>query len=140
MGWEISDASLLVLIPILERLQNLGIRTSIFMDPDVANLEALAKEAKLVLDRIELYTAPYAMAFAKGNYEKILQDYKESAQIIKSNSWGINAGHDLNQNNLATFLQEVPSVLEVSIGHAVIADSIFRGLLQTVQDYKNIIV
>lgn len=112
--------------------KNAGIRTSIFLNPDV-DLIPSAKETGA--DRIELYTESFASQYAK-NKEKAIQDYKATAAKAKEYELGLNAGHDLDLENLKYFKQHIPELLEVSIGHALICDAINLGLENTVQMYK----
>jgi pyridoxine 5-phosphate synthase len=102
------------------------------MDPEASQM-ALAGE--LGADRVELYTEPYARAFATAQERGCLQRYREAARAAIRAGIGINAGHDLNRANLAAFLGTVPGVLEVSIGHALIADALEFGLARTVGLY-----
>lgn len=110
-----------------------GIRVSIFVDPDLAMIEA-AKDTGT--DRIELYTEMYATGFGEGKKELAVTPYVKAAVKANELGLGINAGHDLDLNNLAYFHKEVPGLLEVSIGHALICDAIYLGLENTVQLYK----
>lgn len=118
--------------PIVGELKALGIRVSLFMDPVP---EAMPAARDLGADRIELYTEPYARAFGTAAEKEQLIRYAATAQAARAAGLGINAGHDLNQHNLPRFLSAVPGVLEVSIGHALIADALECGLAQTVKDY-----
>lgn len=108
-----------------------GIRTSIFMDPVVSMMEPAAATGA---DRIELYTESYAVEFEKGNKEGVLA-YAETASKASEFGLGLNAGHDLNLQNLNFFVNEVPGILEVSIGHALIAESLYFGLQNVVGMY-----
>jgi pyridoxine 5-phosphate synthase len=111
--------------------QEAGIRVSIFVDPDIKMVEAAASTGT---DRIELYTEDYAVNFKKD--PKIgLEPYLEAAQVAQIVGLGINAGHDLDLNNLSYFAQNIPGLLEVSIGHALIADALYMGLESTVKQY-----
>ena len=110
-----------------------GIRVSIFVDPSVELVEGAAKTGT---DRIELYTEAYARAFAKGEKEAAILDYKLAAAKAKELGLGINAGHDLDRFNLAYLIKEIPYIDEVSIGHALISDAIYLGLENTIQLYK----
>ncbi|MDD5459795.1 MAG: pyridoxine 5'-phosphate synthase [Phycisphaerae bacterium] len=135
-GWDLNvDGERLV--PIIEELKSLGVRVSLFMDPDFAFIK-MAK--KLGADRIELYTEPYAKAFeSRENFEQILGHYVNSAKEARNAGLGVNAGHDLNLDNLGTFCKAVPNVLEVSIGHALISDAIDMGLAEAVKEYLRIL-
>lgn len=110
-----------------------GIRTSIFVDPIVEMIEGAAATGT---DRIELYTESYAKAFAEGKNAEAVQPFVVAAQKANQLGLGINAGHDLDLQNLAYFAQHVTGLLEVSIGHALICDALYLGLENTVQLYK----
>lgn len=108
-----------------------GIRTSIFVDTDLVNIEnAKATET----DRIELYTGPYADLFPT-NKEEAITPFIKAAELANKLSLGINAGHDLNLENLAYFKNNINGLLEVSIGHALICDALYFGLENTIQQY-----
>ena len=110
------------------------IRTSVFVDPKIDIIEA----AKLCgTDRIELYTEDYAINYAIDKRKAII-NYLEAAKKAKELEIGVNAGHDLSLENLEYFVQEVPSLEEVSIGHALISDAIYLGLENTIQMYKRL--
>jgi pyridoxine 5-phosphate synthase len=109
-----------------------GIRTSIFCDPDTKMVEGAAKTGT---DRIELYTEQYAKNYLSDKW-KAVSSYVEAAKIAKQLDLGINAGHDLDLNNLAFFSKQIPELDEVSIGHALICDSLYFGLENTIQLYK----
>lgn len=117
---------------IIAVFKNAGIRVSIFVDPSV-DMVLAAKTTGT--DRIELYTEHFASEFAKGNKDAIAP-YVLAAQKAKELNIGINAGHDLDLRNLSYFATHIPSLLEVSIGHALICDAIYLGLENTVQLYK----
>ncbi|MDH5415273.1 MAG: pyridoxine 5'-phosphate synthase [Flavobacteriaceae bacterium] len=119
------------LIDVVKEFQKNGIRTSIFMDPDLSLIEASAKTGT---DRIELYTEKYATLFALGN-KKGIKPYVESAKLATQLGLGINAGHDLNLDNILYFKQNIPNLLEVSIGHALIAESLYLGLENVINMY-----
>jgi pyridoxine 5-phosphate synthase len=106
------------------------------MDPIPA---AMAKAAAVGADRIELYTEPYARAFGTPAQADVLRGYTESARAARQAGLGVNAGHDLNLDNLPVFLREVSGVLEVSIGHALIADALELGLSETIRRYLDAI-
>lgn len=124
----------------LQYLQNIipvfkkeGIRVSIFVDPDVEIVKAAAKTGT---DRIELYTEAFAKDYAAGNKTSAIAPYIEAAKKANELGLGINAGHDLDLHNLKYFAENIPGLLEVSIGHALICDAIYLGLENTVQLYK----
>ncbi|MFK8029965.1 MAG: pyridoxine 5'-phosphate synthase [Gammaproteobacteria bacterium] len=112
-------------------LKNLGCRVSLFMDPDSDEFELVEK---LGADRVELYTEDYAIAYGTVEHEKVLKRYASAAAKAQELGLGVNAGHDLNLDNLAEFLQ-IPDVLEVSIGHALTSDALKYGLSNTVRKY-----
>lgn len=129
-GWDLQrDGERLK--PIVAELKDLGIRVSLFMDPEPAKM-ALAKA--LDADRVELYTEAYASAFANGDVGRVFRQYAEAASAAQDVGLGVNAGHDLNLDNLGEFVT-IPNILEVSIGHALIADAVFLGLESTVKAY-----
>lgn len=116
----------------VKTLKNSGIRTSIFIETNAD----LIKAAKTTgVDRIELYTESYAIGFEKDKH-KAIEPFAESAALAKSIGLGVNAGHDLNQENLQFFAQSIPELDEVSIGHALISDALYLGLENTVAIYK----
>ena len=135
-GWDIRE-NRDRLLPIIEKLKDNGIRVSLFMDAD-ATLMPLAKEVGA--DRVELYTEPYATAFRedKGQIESVFQQYVLAAKAAQDAGLGVNAGHDLNLQNLAKFCS-IPDILEVSIGHALIAEALEMGLSNTVEAYLKIL-
>jgi pyridoxine 5-phosphate synthase len=118
---------------VIRTFKNKGIRTSIFIDPDVGMMEAAAKTGT---DRIELYTETYAKAHAAGNPKGILP-FVRAAEKAHALGLGINAGHDLNLNNIRYFRERIPHLLEVSIGHALICESIYLGLENVVNMYRH---
>ena len=109
-----------------------GIRTSIFVGTDLTNIELAAKTGT---DRIELYTEPYATNYPV-NKEEAVAPFVAAAQLAKNLGMGVNAGHDLNLENLAWFSQNIPWLEEVSIGHALICDALYHGLQETISLYK----
>jgi len=117
---------------IIAVFKNAGIRTSIFCDPINEMIEGAAQTGT---DRIELYTEQYAKNYLSDKW-KAISDYVEAAKIAKQLNLGINAGHDLDLNNLAFFSKQIPELNEVSIGHALICDSLYFGLENTIQLYK----
>lgn len=119
------------LTEIIQEFKHNHIRTSIFVDPDVAMVQGAAQTGT---DRIELYTEGYAKAFEKGD-KSAINPYIEAAQMAEEIGLGLNAGHDLNLDNTAFFKQNIPNLLEVSIGHALIAESLYLGLENVIQMY-----
>ncbi|HZF20811.1 MAG TPA: pyridoxine 5'-phosphate synthase [Burkholderiales bacterium] len=130
-GWDLGRDAVR-LSPVMSELKALGVRVSLFMDPVPA---AMAKAAELGADRVELYTEPYARAFGGAERQATLRGYAEAARAAQAAGLGVNAGHDLNVDNLPAFLSGVPGVLEVSIGHALIADALEWGLAEAVRRY-----
>jgi len=133
-GWDLTGESNR-LQPIIEELQSLGIRISAFMEPD---LEQIRLARQFGIDRIELYTGPYADAFATNEQEEVFARFMEAAEEAQKIGIGLNAGHDLNLDNLRHFCQ-VPDLAEVSIGHAIISDAIWTGLENVVAAYRVIL-
>lgn len=129
-GWDtVKEKDFLIETITLFRSQN--IRTSIFVDPDLKMIDA----AKVTgTDRIELYTEEYARLFPTDK-KSALKPYSEAAKLARELKIGINAGHDLNLDNLKYFKENVPELLEVSIGHALVSDALYFGLENTVQLY-----
>ena len=117
--------------PVIEELKTMGIRVSLFMDPDLAQI---ARIATLKPDRIELYTEPYAAAFGSAQQESSWQCYHDASRLAQQLGMGVNAGHDLNLYNLPHFVA-IPGILECSIGHALIADALTYGLPATIGKY-----
>jgi pyridoxine 5-phosphate synthase len=129
-GWDLTrDAKRLE--SLVHEVKALGVRVSLFMDAE-ADMSAAARAGA---DRVELYTEPYARAFGTQAEAGALGRYAGAARAAREAGLGVNAGHDLNQQNLPRFLAGVPGVLEVSIGHALTADALVDGLAQTVRNY-----
>ena len=130
-GWMFpSDAQRLQ--PLIEEAHALGLRVSLFMDADPA---AMAAARAVGADRVELYTEPYAASWGTSEQEAQLLRFATAAQAALDAGLGVNAGHDLNRDNLAAFVRRVPGVLEVSIGHALISDALEMGYQDTVRAY-----
>ncbi|MBQ22286.1 MAG: pyridoxine 5'-phosphate synthase [Flavobacteriales bacterium] len=129
-GWD-TEKNVDFLKEIISEFKTNGIRTSIFVDPVVKMVEYAKKTGS---DRIELYTENYAIGFSKNNLGAI-SPYKLSAQKANELKLGINAGHDLDSKNLKFFNQNIPGLLEVSIGHALISDALYYGLEKTIKTY-----
>ncbi|SEK56393.1 pyridoxine 5-phosphate synthase [Roseateles sp. YR242] len=134
-GWNLpADAERLR--PMIAECKSLGVRVSLFMDPLP---EAMAHVAALGAERIELYTETWASAFGTDREATVLAGFTAAAQAALAQGLAVNAGHDLNRDNLTRFLREVPGVAEVSIGHALIADALELGYTETVRDYQRCI-
>ncbi|HBZ34298.1 MAG TPA: pyridoxine 5'-phosphate synthase [Bacteroidales bacterium] len=132
-GWKVTD-NMSMLTEIVARLHEAQCRVSIFVDPDSRQVEAAAKTKA---DRIELYTEPYASAYAKG--QDNINIYRDAAQTAVECLLGVNAGHDLNQDNLGKFYHAMPRLDEVSIGHALICEALLQGLKTTINNYRKIL-
>ncbi len=134
-GWRFpQDAQRLK--PLIDECHALGVRVSLFMD---AEAEQMAAAKALGADRVELYTEPYAAAFGGPEQAAQLARFRAAAQAALAAGLELNAGHDLNRDNLTPFLREVPGILEVSIGHALIADALELGYADTVRAYNRCI-
>ena len=135
-GWDtISEQDYLK--NVIAKFKNAGIRVSIFVDPDEKMVQAAATTGT---DRIELYTEMYAKQFATGNKEAAIAPYITAAELANQLGMGINAGHDLDRFNLPYLIQQIPSIDEVSIGHALISDALYLGLENTIQLYNRALV
>jgi pyridoxine 5-phosphate synthase len=133
-GWD-TEAHLEQLTSIIAQLKSYGVRTSIFVDTNLKNIEYAAKTG---VDRIELYTGPYAEEFYTDK-EKAIAPFVVAANLAHELGMGINAGHDLNQDNLRYFKENIPHLDEVSIGHALISDALYLGLENTIQRYTHLL-
>ncbi len=130
-GWDtVTHQSFLQ--EIITEFKQHNIRTSIFIDPDIKQIEGAAKTGA---DRVELYTEHFASEFEKGN-KKAIKSYTESAVVAHELGLGINAGHDLNLDNIQFFKESIPHLEEVSIGHALIAESLYLGLENVINMYR----
>jgi pyridoxine 5-phosphate synthase len=134
-GWDL-PADQARLKPVVAELKSLGVRVSVFMDPLPETMGAVGD---LGADRVELYTEPYARSFGTAEEQTVLRRYAQAARAARRAGLGVNAGHDLNLDNLPVFLGAVPDVLEVSIGHALIADALEFGLAEAVRRYLDAI-
>ena len=130
-GWD-TKAHFAKLAAIIQRFKNAGIRVSVFVDADPEMVEYAAKAGA---DRVELYTGPYAKMYA-GNPLHAIEMYRPAAEKARDLGLGLNAGHDLNLQNLKAFAEAFPWLDEVSIGHALIADALYLGIQETIKQYK----
>ena len=130
-GWIVAE-HLDFLTSVVDRLKEAGIRTSIFVGTDIENIKMAAKTGA---DRVELYTGPYAVDFVK-NPEAAVVPFALAAEAAHKVGLGVNAGHDLNLQNLRYFYENVPHLNEVSIGHSLISDALYLGLEKTIAAYK----
>jgi pyridoxine 5-phosphate synthase len=122
--------------PLIAQCRALGVRVSLFMDAEPA---VMAQAAALGAQRVELYTEPYAAAHGTASQAAVLARFAATARAAQAAGLEVNAGHDLNRDNLADFLRAVPGVVEVSIGHALVADALELGMAATVRDYQRCI-
>ena len=123
------------LIPIINQIKSMGVRVSLFLDPD---LEQIKLASEVGAERIELYTGPYAVAWGTEALETIFDQHLKAANLATSLGLGVNAGHDLNLDNLAKFAS-IPNLLEVSIGHAFTVDSLNMGMIPTLRAYQTLL-
>lgn len=130
-GWDVA-AHAGELTEVIRELKRSGARVSLFMDPDPG---AMAQVASVGADRIELYTGPYAHAFGSREGDRLLRRYAEAASAAEAAGLGVNAGHDLNLDNLPAFCRAIPQLAEVSIGHAITADALRIGFPAAVRAY-----
>jgi pyridoxine 5-phosphate synthase len=130
-GWTFPDDAER-LQPLIEEIHGRGVRVSLFMDPAP---DAMAAAKSVGADRVEFYTETYARAWGTPEQDMVLSRFVLAGRAAAAINLGVNAGHDLNRANLTAFLQAVPGVLEVSIGHALIADALELGYSATVKDY-----
>lgn len=130
-GWDVAS-NLGFLTSVVERFKDAGIRTSIFVDPDPSQIAAAARTGA---DRVELYTKPYADQYSTDPAAAVAP-YAEASRAAHNVGLGVNAGHDLNLDNLAYFKHNIPYLNEVSIGHALICDALYLGLEETIRRYK----
>ena len=129
-GWD-TKSNLDYLTKIIKQLDDIGVRTSIFVDPDT---EMVKYASETGCKRIELYTEPYAINFSNGN-KSLIEQYVKCSNLANKLNMGINAGHDLNLNNIGYFASEMPYLDEVSIGHALICESLYLGIQNVVNIY-----
>ena len=133
-GWNIPENQF-VLQQVLSELREGGVRSSLFLDPDP---EMVGHVTSVAADRIELYTENFANHYAGPQQEAVFERYRAAAQRADQLGIGINAGHDLDLQNLAKFLQ-IPNILEVSIGHALVVESLQLGVSQVIERYLAIV-
>ena len=134
-GWD-TKLHQSLLTDLVQQFKEMGVRSSIFIDTNLENIEYAAKTG---VDRIELYTGPYAEDFEL-NPEKAIAEYIKAANLASELGLGINAGHDLSLDNLKFFKSNIPKLAEVSIGHALISDALYFGLENTIQRYKMLLL
>ncbi|HUH01858.1 MAG TPA: pyridoxine 5'-phosphate synthase [Kofleriaceae bacterium] len=130
-GWDL-PAQRALIAPILARANDAGIRTAIFVDADAAMMEEAAATGT---QRVEIYTEPYAAAFATDRHDAELARFRDCARAATACGLGVNAGHDLDLRNMPAVARAIPELLEVSIGHALLADALYLGLAEAVHRY-----
>jgi len=131
-GWRFGEVDRVWLREVIARLHEAGCRVSLFVDPVPAEAEAAPSVGA---DRVELYTEEYARAFPTPDRDAVFARYRETAERALAVGLGLNAGHDLDLENLPFLARHLPGLLEVSIGHALISDALYRGLAPTVKAY-----
>lgn len=129
-GWD-TNTNKSMLKEVVAEFKSYGIRVSIFLDPDIQFIDSVCE---IKPDRIELYTEDYARQFYKNNFS-VINNYRECSIEIGKAGIGINAGHDLNLKNIKYFKENIENLLEVSIGHALITESLYFGLENTIKKY-----
>jgi pyridoxine 5-phosphate synthase len=134
-GWD-TKKHFDLLTDLIQQLKVLGVRSSVFVDTSLVNIEYASK---IGVDRIELYTGPYAENFPK-NPAKAIEEYIQAANLAHEFGIEVNAGHDLSLDNLRYFKESIPFLAEVSIGHALISDALYYGLENTIQRYKMLLI
>jgi pyridoxine 5-phosphate synthase len=134
-GWDCSK-NIEVLKPIIARLKANGIRTSIFLDPDPKQVPHAVMTGA---DRIELYTEEFARSFGTKTQEEVMSTYKATAKRAVAEGLGVNAGHDLSLENLKYFDDNIDGLLEVSIGHALVVEMLYKGMPETISEYLSIL-
>ena len=134
-GWDCRN-NLETLKPIISRLKENGIRSSIFLDPDPSQVEFAAQTGT---DRIELYTESFASSYRTDKQDEVMSQYKATAAAAVKHGLGVNAGHDLSLENLKFFDQNIDGLLEVSIGHALVVEMLYKGMEQTISEYISIL-
>ncbi|MCB0391035.1 MAG: pyridoxine 5'-phosphate synthase [Bdellovibrionales bacterium] len=137
-GWNVVNTKQ-QLITVCEQLKAWKVRSSIFVNPYDVNLNFLEALQEIQPDRVELYTEMYAKAFSTQNQKKVTEVYKNAAQKILELGVELNAGHDLDQQNLKDLIENIPQLKEVSIGHALICEALYEGLEATIKNYLRIL-
>ncbi len=133
-GWKVNE-NRAVLKSATERLKAKGIRVSVFIDPRQASEAEIRVLKDLHVDRIELYTEEFAEAFSTPHRAEVTEFYRRTAACAQSQGIGVNAGHDLNLENLKYLVTEIPGIAEVSIGHALVCDALYLGFEETMRRY-----
>lgn len=137
-GWKLADREAELSVA-LKKLKDMGVRSSVFVDPQDMSATHLAALGRLKPDRIELYTEAYADAFGTSEQKQVLERYVQAAEKVRDLGIGVNAGHDLNQRNLQTLAKAIPWMAEVSIGHALISEALIEGMETTITNYLRLL-
>lgn len=133
-GWLVHEHAEKLKV-VTARLKQKGIRVSVFVDPKTLRDDDYVLLKKIGVDRVELYTEAYAESYGHPGHDKILAGYRRAAEFAREAGLGVNAGHDLNLENLKPLIREIPWIDEVSIGHALICDALYFGLEKTIHQY-----
>lgn len=133
-GWKVTENREL-LRKVAARLKAAGIRSSVFVDPQTMNDDEYRLLKSIGIDRVELYTERYAEEHAGPHREAVLGDYERAARLSRDGGLGVNAGHDLNLDNLTDLIRRIPWIDEVSIGHALVCDALYLGFEETIRRY-----
>lgn len=137
-GWKVSQHHDF-LSPIVKRLKNAGLRTSLFIDPYDCDAQFIQLLGEIGPDRVELYTEMLAHAFLTPHQDEVMEIYQDAAHQLRQAGFGLNAGHDLNLQNIGWLKERIPMIEEVSIGHALICEAIDEGLEKTITSYLAIL-
>ena len=137
-GWDLTGRSDL-LKDVLARLKSMNVRSSVFLDPADNSDAQWTALSELKPDRIELYTEAFAKSFGNDDLEKVMKGYRTLASRAVECGVELNAGHDLNLENLSTLIEAIPEIKEVSIGHALVCESLYLGFEKTIQGYLKIL-
>ena len=132
-GWDLTQHKTQI-TELGKEIADYGVRSAVFLDPEIDQVKLVAETG---VNRIELYTEEYASSFGTNNQDKVLQKYSQASKLARDLGLGVNAGHDLDSKNLATFLQ-IPKILEVSIGHVLTIECIEQGMPTVVKKYLDI--
>ncbi len=135
-GWDFIK-NLDLLIKVVKDFKTLDIRVSLFLDPHNFNSEQLEALKKINPERVELYTESFAKTFNTDEQGPVFKVYQTTSEILSKNNFELNAGHDLSQNNINFLVKNIPQIKEVSIGHALVCESLYMGLEQTISNYLN---
>jgi pyridoxine 5-phosphate synthase len=133
-GWRLQGNEKLLELAV-NKLKDKNIRVSLFVDPNEIEMKELLAFRDMGVDRVEMYTESYADSFKENQHHEVIQAYQKCAQLSNSMGLGVNAGHDLNLDNLKFFADSIPELAEVSIGHALVCDALNFGWQKTIEKY-----